>query len=233
LEQQLERQTRIALNNPDFIQIDQQEQKVSLSEIFRWYAGDFGGSQKSTLAFINGYREKPIPENYSIGYYTYDWSLNGTMSGLAGPVKANNAARYIVSSTIPKGTTETKIFNNLYTQRTRNGMGEFSERATFFTSITSFLYGLNHRVNVGFDLTLSHGALWRRNGFTFGCSWGIDAAGRDHLRPQSPDRPYSKVDKLLYPKRLVVPYRRRPGGPKWGAALYRLGGSHLVDAGLQ
>jgi hypothetical protein len=152
LEQQLERQTRLALNDLSFIRINPEEQKVFLSEIFRWYVGDFGGSQKAALAFINGYREKSIPENYSIGYYTYDWSLNGTMSGLAGPVKANNAARYIVSSTIPKGTTETKIFNNLYTQRTRNGMGEFSERATFFTSITSFLYGLNHRVNIGFDL---------------------------------------------------------------------------------
>lgn len=152
LDEQLDRQTRLALNHPDFIRLDDDKRMAALSQIFSWYASDFGGGQQAARAYINGYRDRPIPDDYSLGYYNYDWSLNGTMAGLDGPVNANNAARYVVSSTIPKGTTETKIFNNLYTQRTRNGMGEFEERATFFTNITSFLYGLSHRLNVGFDL---------------------------------------------------------------------------------
>lgn len=152
LDTQLERQTREALNDPAFIRVDGEAGTVALSEIFRWYASDFGGSQQNVVDYINRFREKPIRESDKIGFYTYDWSLNGTMAGLDGSVRANNAARYVVSSTIPRGNTETKIFNNLYSERTRNASGEFAERATFFTNINSFLYGLSHRINVGFDL---------------------------------------------------------------------------------
>ena len=152
VEQQLEQQTRQALSDPSFIRIDTAETSVELSQIFRWYAADFGGSQQNIVAFINRFREKPLPDAYRIGFYNYDWSLNGRMTGLGEGVRATNAARYIVSSTIPRGTTETKIFNNLYSERTRDATGEFTQRATFFTNINSFLYGVSHRLNVGFDL---------------------------------------------------------------------------------
>ncbi len=151
LDRQLERQTHLAINDPGFIRVNEAEKKAELSQIFQWYAGDFGGNQKAVVAYINQYRETPIPEDYQIGYDDYDWSLNGTMGETQEPVQANNTARYIVSSTIPKGTTETKIFNNLYSERTRS-MGEFNERATFFTTITSFLYATSHTLNVGFDM---------------------------------------------------------------------------------
>ncbi len=152
LDEQMEQQTHLALNDPDFIRIEEEKGMASLSQIFQWYVSDFGGSQKSVLEFINSYRSSPISEDYGIGYYNYDWSLNGTMTGIVGEVKANNAARYVVSSTIPKGNTETKIFNNLYTQRTRNNEGDFDNRTTFFTTIATFLYGASHRVNVGFEM---------------------------------------------------------------------------------
>lgn len=61
----------------------------------------------------------------------------------------NNATRYVVSSTIPKGSIELKLFNNLYTQRTGN-MDNLTDRATFLTASLSFLYGLNDRLNIGF-----------------------------------------------------------------------------------
>ena len=147
----MEQQTRRAMNDPQFIRVNDATGENELSQIFRWYVADFGGSQQAVVDFINRFREKSLPPDHRIGYYTYDWALNGTMQGVTPGLTANNAARYVVSSTIPKGTTETKIFNNLYTQRTRNNGEDFTDRSTFFTTITSFLYGVSHRVNVGFD----------------------------------------------------------------------------------
>lgn len=153
LEQQLERQTRLAINNPQFIRI--QDGNAELSQIFQWYAADFGGSTANILEFINKYRATPIPDAAKVKYYDYDWSLNDTTAGSAtnsgsstdGPA---NAGRYIVSSTIRKGGIELKIFNNLYSQQT--GSSEIlSDRSTFFTTTVSFLYGLNDRFNVGFN----------------------------------------------------------------------------------
>jgi hypothetical protein len=58
----------------------------------------------------------------------------------------NNAARYVVSSTIPVGSVEIKIFNNLYSQEAAG------ERSSFFTASVSALYGVINRLNVGIDL---------------------------------------------------------------------------------
>ena len=60
--------------------------------------------------------------------------------------------RYILSSTIPQGGIEAKIFNNLYTQQTGPGEGILVDRATFFTTSVSFLYGVGNRFNAGFDV---------------------------------------------------------------------------------
>ncbi len=61
--------------------------------------------------------------------------------------------RYILSSTIPQGSIEAKLFNNLYTQQTRaTTAGPLTDRSTFFSSGLSFLYGVSSRFNAGFDL---------------------------------------------------------------------------------
>ncbi|MBI1268611.1 MAG: DUF547 domain-containing protein [Cryomorphaceae bacterium] len=86
LEQQLEVQTRAALNDPNFIRVTEDQQKASLSQIFEWYASDFGGSKSSALAYINRYRRPPINAGAAVTFYPYDWSLNGqkTSSGSRG-----------------------------------------------------------------------------------------------------------------------------------------------------
>lgn len=155
LEAQLNRQTRRALNNATFIRVNGEQ--AQLSRIFEWYAGDFGGSKANVLSFINKYRKTAIPANAKVSYYEYDWSLNSNngraaadlpAGGGSGPAPAggNNASRYVVSSTIPTGTFEVKVFNNLYSQEAAG------ERSSFFTTSTSVLYGLTDRINVGFDL---------------------------------------------------------------------------------
>ena len=74
LENQLTIQTRKALNDPDFIRLN--KKGVQISQIFQWYAKDFGRDLNEVISYINGYRESPIPENAKVGYYDYDWSLN-------------------------------------------------------------------------------------------------------------------------------------------------------------
>ena len=158
LEAQLERQTRLALNDPNFIKVAADGSRVQLSQIFEWYAGDFGGNKANVLSFINEYRTTAIPAGVQVSYYNYDWSLNQNRGRTSvdpaledqgvSPVPGggNNSARYVVSSAIPAGTFEIKIFNNLYSQEAAG------ERSSFFTSTSSVLYGLTNRFNLGFDL---------------------------------------------------------------------------------
>lgn len=147
LDQQLEEQTKLALNDDSFIKIE--DSKVNLSQIFKWYPEDFGSNKSGTIDFINDYRENPISKNSKVKYYTYDWSLNDTnTAAISRTSGATNTARYIVSSTIAKGTYEIKLFNNLFTQAS-GSPNNLTDRATFFTSTLTALYGLNDRFNIG------------------------------------------------------------------------------------
>ena len=73
LDAQLERQTKLALNDPEFIQVN--KNKVRISQIFEWYKGDFEHDEKVT-DFINKYRSEKLPEKAKVSYYPYDWTLN-------------------------------------------------------------------------------------------------------------------------------------------------------------
>jgi hypothetical protein len=77
LDQQLDAVTRQALNDPVFMRYQEGDQFVELSQIFNWYAQDFGG-EAAVLAYINGFRTRPIPEETAISYYDYNWKLNKT-----------------------------------------------------------------------------------------------------------------------------------------------------------
>ncbi|WP_299898188.1 DUF547 domain-containing protein [uncultured Aquimarina sp.] len=73
LDKQLQRQTTIALNNPNFIKV--KGKKVQLSQIFEWYKGDFT-QNGSEIDYVNQFRKEKIPSNARISYYPYNWSLN-------------------------------------------------------------------------------------------------------------------------------------------------------------
>ena len=89
-------------------------------------------------------------DDAKIKYYTYDWTLNDANTSYGDVIeKGSNEFRYIVSSTIPKGTVELKIFNNLYSQTV--GDGESGTRSSFFTTTLSSFYGLNSRFNIGIN----------------------------------------------------------------------------------
>lgn len=146
LEEQLEQQTSLALNDKDFIQYSNGDLKIS--EIFKWYTSDFGGNGRSVLNYINSYRKGQIPDGTKIKYYNYDWSINDADDSNVSATVGSNLSRYIVSSTIPQGTFEFKIFNNLYSEQKGSEEG-LTDRSSFFTTSLSALYGLNDRVNVG------------------------------------------------------------------------------------
>ena len=73
LENQLQQQTKLAINNPSFIRV--KGNKVQISQIFEWYNEDFTRNG-SVLSFINTYRDTKIDASAKLSYYPYDWTLN-------------------------------------------------------------------------------------------------------------------------------------------------------------
>ncbi len=76
LDSQLEKQTKLALNDNNFIRV--KGKKVQLSQLFEWYKGDFTQGGISEIDYVNKYRNEKIAPGTKIGYYTYDWALNET-----------------------------------------------------------------------------------------------------------------------------------------------------------
>lgn len=76
LEEQLNKQAKLALNNPNFIKVNTTSKKVELSQIFEWYKDDFASKEKNEIEFINQFRDSKIDTKYKVSYYTYDWTLN-------------------------------------------------------------------------------------------------------------------------------------------------------------
>ncbi|WBU90189.1 DUF547 domain-containing protein [Cellulophaga omnivescoria] len=74
LNNQLQKQTEIAINNPSFIMVN--KNKVKLSQIFEWYKGDFTQDGKSLIDFVNIYRKEKINAKAKVSFYPYDWTLN-------------------------------------------------------------------------------------------------------------------------------------------------------------
>ncbi len=73
LDFQLEEQTKLALNDSKFIQVN--KNKVKISQIFEWYKGDFE-HEGNVVQFINTYKTEKLPEKAKVSYYPYDWTLN-------------------------------------------------------------------------------------------------------------------------------------------------------------
>lgn len=160
LENQLEKQTKLALNNTDFIRVS--KGKTEISEIFSWYKQDFGKSKTNVSTFINKYRTEKISNTF--GYYTYNWQLNELKTKTTGANNItenidqglSNVQTFTPSKLLAKNQFDVKLFNSVYTQ-TRQTEGESSNaidipRQSFFTSTLEFYYGVtdNARVNIGF-----------------------------------------------------------------------------------
>lgn len=73
IEEDLERIAKEVINDPYFVKYE--NGTLNVSKIFDWYANEFQ-TEGSVIAYINQYRNDPIPESAKIEYNEYDWSLN-------------------------------------------------------------------------------------------------------------------------------------------------------------
>jgi hypothetical protein len=72
-----------AFINSEEVTVEQEDNKLRLSRIFKWYEADFGGKQ-DVIAFIIKYRYDPDEKTFlernlqqlHVAYNDYDWSLN-------------------------------------------------------------------------------------------------------------------------------------------------------------
>ena len=72
-----------AFINSEEVTVEQEDNKLRLSRIFKWYGDDFGGRQ-DVVAFIAKYRYDPDEKAFlernlkqlHVAYNDYDWSLN-------------------------------------------------------------------------------------------------------------------------------------------------------------
>ena len=74
LDEQLEAQAKLFANSDRAARVDTDQKSIAYSELFKWYADDFGG--KNPAKYLNAYRTVPLPTNYSVDWISYDWSLN-------------------------------------------------------------------------------------------------------------------------------------------------------------
>lgn len=74
LHEQLDAAMRQFVNDP--LRNPISAQSTTLSEIFKWFAGDFSDQAGSVRDFINRYAATPIPAEASLNYLDYDWRLN-------------------------------------------------------------------------------------------------------------------------------------------------------------
>ena len=88
LDEQLNKCATEAINKDAFVKYDQSSNKVTISEIFKWYEEDFKASG-GVVVFINKYRAVKIPLNASKAYSTYNWEINQL---LGDNIKSNDDA---------------------------------------------------------------------------------------------------------------------------------------------
>ncbi len=74
LDRDLDRLT-VAFVNDDRHGVDVREDRVRLSKIFDWYAGDFGGRDQ-LINYVNRYRDEPVPAGLPVEMMDYSWALN-------------------------------------------------------------------------------------------------------------------------------------------------------------
>ncbi len=156
LEEQLDARTKAALNNSNFIQMDDFSGAVSLSKIFEWYAIDF---QPDVVTFINQYRTTALP-TAKPAFYPYNWTLNDQKIAIGNTAAPDNTLPAAVSTmtdftpiiaaaTMPANTFELNTFHTLFTAN--YGDKDFGIRSSYFSSLFMFSYGLTGRFDIGLD----------------------------------------------------------------------------------
>ncbi len=227
IEQQLTQQTQLALNNPDFIRINREDKKIEISEIFSWYKSDFLLKAKSIREYINQYRIIPLPEEYKISFYIYDWSLNNLVQSqqpsFEKGIQDNPNSflqTYTPSSLLGKGHWEFSIFNNLYTQtRAADENGNISkvDRENYFTSSIKAIYGVSKqkRFNVGIILNVKSTAISTNTlaPFAFENNDTSKRSGLGSIAPLLKFTPFNNIGNFSIQTSLSIPLETQSESP--------------------
>lgn len=216
LDHQLDNQTRLALNNINFIK--QEKNKVKISEIFSWYKQDFGSSKQNIVSFINKYRVHKIDN--TVSYYSYDWTLNDQVNdSLPNPLEGDlsNIQTFTPSKLLSKGQFDVKWFNSVFTQ-TRQTLGESSKaidipRQSFYTSTLEFYYGVSKssRVNLGFITQARSNTFGDANTlsvFKFKDNGGAEGTARSGLTTFAPSvrvQPFAFISNFSFTSSVYLP----------------------------
>lgn len=78
LEQNLQTAAKEFFSKPKHIKIDDTKKRVYLSGIMKFYTEDYvaSGKKQDLIAYVNQFRDQPIPENYKVKFLDYDWTIN-------------------------------------------------------------------------------------------------------------------------------------------------------------
>ncbi len=76
LDQQLDREARLFYNEVRNVEVNASRRVLRLSEILDFYTADFLAKAPSLAVYVNRYRLSPVPENYTVEFIAYDWTIN-------------------------------------------------------------------------------------------------------------------------------------------------------------
>jgi Protein of unknown function, DUF547 len=76
LNAQLDREARRFFAESRNVEASAASRTLTVSEILKFYTGDFLGTAASLPAFVNRYRDAPVPEDYRVEFRPYDWTIN-------------------------------------------------------------------------------------------------------------------------------------------------------------
>lgn len=140
-----------ALSSPAILQVDDAGQTLNISNIFRWYADDFGD--------VKAWISQQIGQDYSgykIDYLPYDWSLNRIYTDLSQAPKSSDVksdlTRYFATRLYERGQYEVSLFNNYYAAQRPAATTRYNEN--YLTPTLSALFGINGRINAGLDIKM-------------------------------------------------------------------------------
>ena len=76
LDRELDRAARSFIVENRNVRLDPQNRLVYLSAILDFYTKDFLAQSPSLIAYINRYRGEPVPLDYRVEFFEYDWTIN-------------------------------------------------------------------------------------------------------------------------------------------------------------
>jgi hypothetical protein len=76
LERELDAKAREFISEKRNVAVDPVRREVRLSAIFDFYTRDFLDHAPTLIAYVNRYRSEPIPADFRVRFFDYDWSVN-------------------------------------------------------------------------------------------------------------------------------------------------------------